>query len=56
MIRAFVQEDVEMRRFEQLNRAYIAQTFKLVRLQALFEPLLEALIGTTFLVVLLVGG
>jgi ATP-binding cassette subfamily B protein len=56
MIRAFVQEDAEMRRFEQLNRAYIAQNLKLVRLQALFEPLLEALIGTTFLVVLLVGG
>jgi ATP-binding cassette subfamily B protein len=56
MIRAFVQEDAEMRRFEQLNRAYISQNLKLVRLQGLFEPLLEALIGTTFLMVLLVGG
>jgi len=56
MIRAFAQEDAEMRRFEQLNRAYIAQNLKLVRLQGLFEPLLEALIGTTFLLVLLVGG
>src|ERR1051326_6404897 len=56
MIRAFVQERPEMRRFEQLNRAYIAQNLKLVRLQALFDPLLEALIGFTFLVVLWVGG
>jgi ATP-binding cassette subfamily B protein len=56
MIRAFVQEDAEMRRFEQLNKAYIAQNLKLVRLQGLFEPLLEALIGSTFLMVLVVGG
>jgi len=56
MIRAFVQESSEMRRFEQLNRGYIAQNLKLVRLQGLFDPLLEALISMTFLVVLWVGG
>src|SRR5260370_12015593 len=56
MIRAFVQEKAEMRRFEALNRAYIAQNIRLVRVQAIFQPLLEALIGVTFLVVLWVGG
>ncbi len=56
MIRAFVQEKAEMRRFEELNRAYIAQNLRLVRVQGLFQPLLEALIGVTFLVVLWVGG
>uniref|UniRef100_Q01ZU8 Multidrug resistance-like ATP-binding protein MdlA n=1 Tax=Solibacter usitatus (strain Ellin6076) TaxID=234267 RepID=Q01ZU8_SOLUE len=56
MIRAFVQEKAEMRRFAELNRAYIAQNIKLVRIQGLFEPLLEALIGMTFLVVLWFGG
>jgi ATP-binding cassette subfamily B protein len=56
MIRAFVQEKAEMRRFEELNRAYIAQNIRLVRVQGLFQPLLEALIGVTFLVVLWVGG
>jgi ATP-binding cassette subfamily B multidrug efflux pump len=56
MIRAFVQEKAEMRRFEQLNKAYIAQNIHLVRVQGLFQPLLEALIGVTFLVVLWVGG
>ena len=45
-----------MRRFEELNRAYIAQNIRLVRVQGLFQPLLEALIGVTFLVVLWVGG
>src|SRR5205085_8028985 len=56
MVRAFAQEKAELRRFEELNRQYIAQNLKLVRIQGLFQPLLEALIGMTFLVVLWVGG
>ena len=56
MIRAFVQERAELRRFEELNREYIAQNIKLVRIQGVFEPLLEVLIGFTFLVVLWMGG
>ena len=56
MIRAFAQEQAEMRRFEELNRHYIAQNLKLVRIDAVFEPLMEILIGLTFLVVLWVGG
>ena len=56
MIRAFVQEKAEMRRFETLNRDYIAQNIRLVRIQGIFQPLLESLIGVTFLVVLWVGG
>ncbi len=56
MVRAFAQEKAESRRFEELNKQYIAQNLKLVRIQGFFQPLLEALIGCTFLVVLLVGG
>ncbi len=56
MIRAFVQEEAELRRFEELNRQYIAQNLRLVRISGLFQPLLEALIGITFLVVLWAGG
>src|SRR5262245_2201038 len=56
MIRAFAQERAELRRFEELNRQYIAQNIKLVRIQGVFDPLLEALIGITFLVVLWMGG
>ncbi len=56
MVRAFVQEQAELRRFEELNRNYIFQNIKLVRLSGLFQPLLETLIGLTFLVVLWVGG
>jgi ATP-binding cassette subfamily B protein len=56
MIRAFVQEAAELRRFEELNQNYIAQNLRLVRISGLFQPLLEALIGITFLVVLWAGG
>jgi ATP-binding cassette subfamily B multidrug efflux pump len=56
MIRAFAQETSEMRRFEELNKRYIAQNLGLVRIQGFFEPFLEALIGVTVLMVLWVGG
>ena len=56
MIRAFVQERAEMRRFEELNRQYIAQNIRLVRIQGVFQPLLEVLIGLTFLAVIWKGG
>src|SRR5438552_58246 len=56
MIRAFVQEAAELRRFEELNRQYIGQNLRLVRVSGLFQPLLEGLIGISFLVVLWAGG
>jgi ATP-binding cassette subfamily B multidrug efflux pump len=56
MVRAFAQEKAELRRFEVLNKQYIGQNLKLVMIQGVFQPLLEGLIGFTFLVVLLVGG
>jgi ATP-binding cassette, subfamily B, multidrug efflux pump len=56
MVRAFVQEQAEMRRFEELNREYIAENIRLVRISGVFQPLLEALIGLTFLAVLWYGG
>ena len=56
MIRAFVQEAAELRRFEDLNKDYIRENLRLVRISGLFQPLLEGLIGITFLVVLWAGG
>jgi ATP-binding cassette subfamily B protein len=56
VIRAYVQEDAELATFGSLNRAYIAQNLRLVRLSGLFYPLLQALVGLTFLLVLYAGG
>ncbi|QOY90993.1 ABC transporter ATP-binding protein [Paludibaculum fermentans] len=56
VIRAYVQEDAEIARFEELNKRFIAQNLKLATLSGLFMPLLQALIGLTFMLVLGVGG
>jgi len=56
LVRAFAQEQAELRRFEILNREFIAENIRLVRLSGVFQPLLEALIGLTFLAVLWYGG
>jgi ATP-binding cassette subfamily B protein len=56
VIRAYVQEEAELRQFEKLNREYIAENLSLARTSSMFMPLLQALIGVTFLLVLWVGG
>ena len=56
VIRAYVQEEAELRRFENLNRDYIERNLKLVRDTGIFYPLLGALVSITFLIVLGVGG
>jgi len=56
VIRAFVQEEAELRQFEEMNRDYVRQNIRLARIQGLFMPLLQAMIGVTFLIVLWVGG
>ena len=56
VIRAYAQEKHQVREFETLNQEYIAQNIRLARLSGLFMPLLQALIGVTFLIVLWVGG
>ncbi len=56
VVRAYAQEKPEIRKFERLNRDYVAQNIGLARLSAFFMPLLQALIGMGFLIVLLAGG
>jgi len=56
VIRAYAQEAAEIRKFETLNQEYVAQNIRLARLSGLFMPLLQALIGLSFLIVLLAGG
>jgi ATP-binding cassette subfamily B multidrug efflux pump len=56
VIRAYAQEDPEIRKFEMLNQDYVVQNIGLAKLSALFMPLLQALIGIGFLIVLLAGG
>jgi len=56
VVRAYAQEEAEVRAFDEPNREYVATNVKLIRNWSMFMPSLQALIGTTFLIVLWQGG
>ncbi len=56
LIRAFAQEDAEIRSFENANQEYIRRSLLLVRLMGMLWPTLEFLLGLSMVVVLWVGG
>ena len=56
VVRAYAQEAAELQTFEVLNEEYIEQNLKLARLSSVFMPLVQGLIGCTFLLVLGAGG
>lgn len=56
LVRAFAQEEAEIRSFERANTEYIRRALRLVRLMGMLWPTLEFLLGLSLVVVLLVGG
>jgi ATP-binding cassette, subfamily B, multidrug efflux pump len=56
VVRAYAQEEAEVEEFARLNRDYVRENIGLARIQGLFMPLLQALVGLTFLLVLWAGG
>ncbi len=56
VVRAYAQEQPEIEQFEMLNRGYVRENIGLARIQGMFQPLLQALIAMTFLIVLWAGG
>lgn len=56
VVRAYVQEEAELARFEELNKKFIAENIKMAWLSSLFMPALQAMVGLTFLAVLWAGG
>lgn len=56
VIRAYAQEEAEIRQFETENKEYIARSLKLVRLMGMLWPTLEMLLGLAIVIVLWVGG
>jgi ATP-binding cassette subfamily B protein len=56
VVRAYAQEDAESRSFNVANREYVSENVKLITAWAMFFPLLQALIGVAFLIVLWQGG
>ena len=56
VIRAYAQEDAEMRAFDAPNREYVTRNLKLIATWSLFMPALQALIGMSFVLVMWFGG
>jgi len=56
VVRAYVQEESEIRGFDQPNREYIDRNLRLIYFWSLFMPLLQMLVGLTFVLVLWQGG
>jgi ATP-binding cassette, subfamily B, multidrug efflux pump len=56
VVRAYAQEEAEIRDFDEPNREYVSRNIKLIRTWSMFMPSLQALIGTSFLIVLWQGG
>src|SRR5215472_1919340 len=56
VIRAYVQEQAEIRAFEEANREYIARSLPLARLMGLLWPTLELTLGMAVALVLWLGG
>src|SRR6185295_2094581 len=56
VVRAYAQEDAEIRGFDEPNREYVTRNIKLIRTWSMFMPSLQALIGTSFLIVLWQGS
>src|SRR2546429_7156722 len=56
IVRAYAQEEAEIQAFDEPNREYVSRNIRLIRTWSLVMPSLQALIGTTFLIVLWQGG
>ena len=56
LIRAYVQEEAEIRLFEKENKEYIRRSLKLVRLMGMLWPTLELMLGFAAALVLWLGG
>jgi ATP-binding cassette, subfamily B, multidrug efflux pump len=56
VIKAYVQEEPEIKAFETSNREYIARSLKLVRLMGMLWPTLETMLGMAIVLVLWLGG
>jgi ATP-binding cassette subfamily B protein len=55
VVRAYAQEDSEIREFQVLNREYAAQNLRLVKYAAAMRPLLFFFIGLGFVIIVAVG-
>jgi ATP-binding cassette subfamily B multidrug efflux pump len=56
VVKSFAREESEVGAFEKLNREYVRRNISLIRLSAMFYPLMTAIIGVSSVIVLWFGG
>ncbi len=56
LIRAFAQEEPQIKSFEKANREYIGRALRLVQLMGMLWPTLEFVLGVAMVITLLAGG
>ena len=56
VIRAYAQEEAEVRSFKRVNREFVNRNLGLIRLSSVFHPILQCFIGLGFIAVLWYGG
>ncbi len=56
VVRAYAQEESEKREFARLNQEYVDRNISLVKLAAVFRPLMQFFIGLGFAAIIFVGG
>ena len=56
VLKAYTQEQSDIRQFRELNEEFVGKNRKLIRLWGLFYPSLDVLMGITYAIVLWMGG
>ncbi|MSR22911.1 MAG: ABC transporter ATP-binding protein, partial [Gemmatimonadetes bacterium] len=56
LVRAYVQEEDQARRFDAMNYEYMRRNLDLVKVEGLFHPIMALLMGVAMVVLLAVGG
>jgi ATP-binding cassette, subfamily B, multidrug efflux pump len=56
LVRAFAQEEAQIKAFDTSNREYVRRGLRLVQLMGMLWPTLEFMLGIAMVIVLLVGG
>jgi len=55
VVRAYAQEDAEIKAFNELNKQYAERNLSLVRIDAMMRPLMQFLIGVGFVLIMWAG-
>ena len=56
VVKSFVQEKAELHNFTKANQDYVDKNMHLVRIQALFDPIVQFISGLSLLIILSYGG